>query len=164
MKQQHILFVCSGNICRSPLAEELLRRELESRGAKDRFVVHSVGTVPDHLGQQTDPRMLETAARHGVTLNHNARRLRRSDLERHDIVIGMDDWHMRTIRSLSREIANPPAIHKMLEYHPNYNGGQAPDVPDPWYGSMDGFERVYTLIEASCRHLADRLATREPSE
>ena len=75
MSRYNVLFVCTGNICRSPLAEELLRRELEQRGVGDRFTVDSAGTDADHLGQQSDTRMRETARAHGVTINHRARRL-----------------------------------------------------------------------------------------
>jgi protein-tyrosine phosphatase len=163
MKKLGVLFVCSGNICRSPLAEELLRRELDARGIGDQFFVDSAGTDPDHIGQQSDSRMRETARHRGVTVNHRARRLRREDLERFDLLIGMDDWHMRAIHGLERQTGTDAEIRKMLEFDPDYDGGQAPDVPDPWYGSMQGFERVYDMIEISCAGLANQLADRVSS-
>ena len=157
MRQYRVLFVCSGNICRSPLAEELLRRRLDERGVGDRFSVDSAGTDPDHLGQQSDPRMRDTARSHGVTINHRARRLRSDDLEQFDLVIGMDEWHMRALHLLENRANATPEIRKMLEFSPHYDGGQAPDVPDPWYGSIDGFERV-GMIDEACRVLANQLA------
>jgi protein-tyrosine phosphatase len=152
-----ILFVCSGNICRSPLAEAVLEQKLEERGVADRFSVDSAGTVADHLGQQSDPRMRRIAAERGVRIDHRARRVTRADMSLFDIVIGMDARHMSTLRSLvdGRDVE----VRKMREFDPTVDSGEgeAPDVPDPWYGGMDGFERVYEMVERSCDALADRL-------
>jgi len=134
--QRRILFVCSGNICRSPLAEAVLRHKLAQRGLEERFALDSAGTVSDHLGQQSDPRMRRTAAAHGVTIDHRARRLVADDFVAFDVLIGMDDYHISTLESMrdGRDVE----VRKMREYDPEVDPDvdrwTAPDVPDPWYG------------------------------
>lgn len=159
-----VLFVCSGNICRSPLAEELLRRKLADRGAGDRFEIDSAGTVADHLGQQSDPRMRRTAASHGVTIDHRARRVRSGEIGEWDLIVGMDDWHIDTL--LAMRDGSAAEIRKMREYDPAVGDAptreprprSAPDVPDPWYGGQAGFDEVYAMVDRSCEVLADTLA------
>ena len=155
---RRILFVCTGNICRSPLAEALLRRKLAERGIADRFEIDSAGTVDDHLGQRSDPRMRRTAAAHGVEIDHRARLVRRDELARTDLVVGMDDGHLRVLGSMVD--GRPVEIRKMREYDPESvaSGDRAPDVPDPWYGGQRGFEDVFDMVDRSCEVLADRLA------
>ena len=155
---KQVLFVCTGNICRSPLAEELLRRELERRGLSGEFIVDSVGTDPDHIGEPTDTRMRKTATGHGVRIDHRARRLQRSDLDRSDLVIGMDEYHMERLRRMVD--GETPALHKLGEFDPQARGPLAPDVPDPWYGGMEDFEQAYRMIERTIPGLADYLAAR----
>ena len=155
---QRILFVCSGNICRSPLAQAVLEHKLEQRGFSDRFVVDSAGTVADHLGQQADRRMRRTAARRGITIDHRARRVRPRDLAEFDLIVGMDDWHMSTLRSMVD--GHPVTLRKMREFDPlaaPSGAGAVPDVPDPWYGGMDGFEEVFEMVDRSCERLTEIL-------
>lgn len=151
---RRVLFVCSGNICRSPLAEELLRVKLRELGKADEFQIDSAGTVADHLGQQADERMRRTAARRGVRIDHRARRVTNRDAERFDLIVGMDDWHMSTLSGLVN--GTPAQIRKLREFDPEA-GRPAPDVPDPWYGGMDGFERVYEMVDRACTVLAREL-------
>jgi protein-tyrosine phosphatase len=157
-----ILFVCSGNICRSPLAEAVLRHKLERRGLADRFRIDSAGTVSDHLGQQADSRMRRTAAAHGVTIRHRARRVTRADFADFDLIVGMDDWHISTLESMND--ASTSEIRKLREFDPevgeDVDRWTAPDVPDPWYGGMGGFEQVYEMVDRSCESLADELERR----
>lgn len=151
---RRILFVCSGNICRSPLAEELLRVKLRELGRADEFEIDSAGTVADHLGQQSDERMRRTAARRGIRIDHHARRVTWRDAERFDLIVGMDDYHMDALARLvnDREVE----LRKLREFDPDVTA-PAPDVPDPWYGGMDGFERVYEMVDRSCDALARAL-------
>ncbi len=156
-----VLFVCTGNICRSPLAEAVLRGKLAQRGIADRFQVDSAGTVDDHLGQRSDPRMRRTAAAHGVEIDHRARLVRADELAFTDLVVGMDDWHIGLLEAMVD--GHPAEIRKMRDFDPEVvaaAGKRAPDVPDPWYGGQRGFEDVYDMVERSCEALADRLAER----
>lgn len=156
---RRILFVCTGNICRSPLAEAVLKRKLAERGVGDRFEIDSAGTVDDHLGQRSDPRMRRTASAHGVEIDHRARLVRRDELAGTDLVVGMDDRHVGVVGTMVGGLA--VEIRKMREYDPaaiSSGGERAPDVPDPWYGGQRGFEDVYLMVDRSCEVLADRLA------
>lgn len=155
---RRVLFVCSGNICRSPLAEAVFRHKLAERGLAGHIVVDSAGTVTDHLGQQADPRMRRTAGRRGISISHRARRVRARDLHEFDLIVGMDDLHLATLHSMAD--GHGVEIRKMREFDPVVPGdapGTAPDVPDPWYGGMDGFEEVFEMVERSCERLVDVL-------
>ena len=154
--QRRILFVCTGNICRSPLAEALLEQKLDDRGVRHRFEIDSAGTTADHLGQHSDPRMRRTARRHGVVIDHRARRLVVQDLARFDLLIGMDEWHLQRMARMAGDA--DVEIRKLGEFDPAASSRHAPDVPDPWYGGIEGFEHVYEIVDRACDVLADRLA------
>lgn len=147
---RRILFVCTGNICRSPLAEALLRKKLE--GAADGIVVDSAGLTPDHVGQQADSRMRSTAQRRGVTVDHRSREFVQNDFEKFDLIVAMDDGHLRRLARLRRD--GSAGVRKMLEFDPT-GPTPAPDVPDPWYGDMEGFERVYEMVDRATTGLAE---------
>ena len=156
---RRILFVCTGNICRSPLAEAVLRHKLAERGLEERFTVDSAGTVSDHLGQQLRSAMRKTAAAYGVSIDHRARLVVPADFAAFDLLIGMDDSHITTLQSMKdgRDVE----VRKMREFDPKVDDEvdlwTAPDVPDPWYGGMRGFEDVFEMIDRSCDVLVRRL-------
>ena len=154
-----VLFVCLGNICRSPLAEGIFAALARDRGVEGRFHVDSAGTAGYHSGEPPDPRSTAVAAAHGVRLPGHARRVTPRDLERFDVVVAMDRSNQRSLERLrqrsGRNRGNLADIVMMRDYDPEARGA---DVPDPYYGGSDGFERVYRILERSCRGLLDELA------
>lgn len=166
------MFVCTGNICRSPLAHRLLEKELDERGFGDRVRVESSGIGAWHLGDDADPRMRRTAAAHGVELHHPARQLGVQDVDQYDLLFAMDHGHYREILSLAGSGGGPgagPAVREKLyvfrQFDPELTSGDellprkmAPDVPDPYYGGAQGFEDVFAMVERTCRGIVDRIA------
>jgi len=158
MKQLHIMFVCSGNICRSPLAHRLFEKKAEERGIASRFFVESSGTDAYHVGDQADARMRRTAKRHGLELNHLSRQMHREDLEEYDLIFVMGDNHRRSIARMAREERELRGVHLFREFDPGIPGnGSVPEVPDPWYGEMDGFEDVWQIVDRTCEVILDRI-------
>lgn len=154
-----ILFVCSGNICRSPLAEALFVHMARERGVLDRFDVDSAGTHGYHEGERADPRTRQVGARHGVEVTSLAREVVPDDFEEADLIVAMDRGHLRelTARSPARHL---PKIVTMR----SYDGGSGnPDVADPYYGGMEGFDRMYDVLAVCCANLLDSLLRRQPA-
>lgn len=154
-----VLFVCLGNICRSPLGEGIFAALAKERGLADHFHVDSAGTAAYHTGEPPDSRSIAVAAAHGVRLTGYARQVTPRDMERFDVIVAMDRSNLRSLKRLhqrSRRRAGTPAdIVLMRDYDP---GAHDPDVPDPYYGGRDGFERVYRILERACGGLLDELA------
>jgi len=152
-----LLFVCLGNICRSPLAEGVMRHLARERGVLDRLRLDSAGTGGWHAGAPADPRMRRTAAAHGIELTSRARAIEPADLERFDRILCMDRRNLEDVRALG---AGPAQAALLLEFHPAAPGLE---VPDPYHGAEDGFETVYALVEGGCRGLLERLFGKDPS-
>ncbi len=152
-----VLFVCLGNICRSPLAEGVLRHLARERGVEDRIRIDSAGTGAWHVGNPPDPRSAETAARHGIRLEGAARQVHPADAERFDLVLAMD---RSNLRDLERLFAGHPharaRVRLFRDYDPEADDGPA-DVPDPYYGGPDGFEEVHRMVVRSCAVLLDEV-------
>lgn len=142
-----VLFVCMGNICRSPLAEGVFLRKADGRGAADRFLVESAGTGGWHAGEPADPRVREVAGRHGLTLTGTARRVHPDDFDRFDHLICMDDANLA---DLLDQGAPPERVRLLLEID---SGQSVREVPDPYYGGADGFEALYAMIGSACEAL-----------
>ncbi len=150
-----VLFVCTGNICRSPMAEGILRHLLDSRGLSDRFRVDSAGTDDWHVGESPDPRSVRTAARRGVVLGGHARQVQPDDLRRFDYILAMDREHMAYLRRLQEAVGGKARLHLLREFDPQ--GGATAEVPDPYYGGPQGFENVFDMLERACRGFLDFL-------
>jgi protein-tyrosine phosphatase len=148
-----VLFVCLGNICRSPLAEAVFRHKVRERGVEHLFEIDSAGTSGYHDGAAPDRRSAETALRRGVALTGQSRKLSPGDLRRFDYVLAMDADNLREIRALERAAGGTARVHRLREWDPE--GGD--DVPDPYYGGARGFEDVHDIVDRSCEALLDHI-------
>ncbi len=148
-----IMFICTGNICRSPLAHGLMEKLIKDNDLESHFFVESSGTDAWHSGEQVDSRMRETAKRHGVHLNHYSRQFVQSDLSDYDLLLVMDRGHYR---EAARKAGNPVKLKKIVMFR-DFDPQGPGDVPDPWYGDMDGFEEVWMITERTCHALFKEL-------
>lgn len=172
-----ILFVCLGNICRSPAGEAVMLATIDHLGISSLWEVDSAGTGNYHIGDLADPRMRSHAAKRGIRLLHRARQVSASDLEYFDIVIAMDGSNLRDLRAISPTVETDRKIIPMASFLPG--GALAPatprqegaeklldpvagydHVPDPYYSGAEGFELVLDLLEAGCLNIATLLSTR----
>ena len=151
-----ILFVCMGNICRSPTAEGVFRRKVAEAGLDDLFEIDSAGTHAYHVGEPPDGRAQQAAARRGFSLSEiRARRVAAEDFERFQHIIAMDQDNV----VLLQELAGPEQRTKIRLFL-EYASGPETEVPDPYYGGATGFERVLDLIEDASRGLLEALRKR----
>ncbi|MBQ7420494.1 MAG: low molecular weight phosphotyrosine protein phosphatase [Prevotella sp.] len=157
MKPKKILFICLGNICRSPAAEGIMQQLVDEQGLSDHFLIDSAAIGPWHIGDLPDSRMRRCGAKHGYTFNNRARQFSADDFDHFDLIIGMDHDNLRAIRSKARSTADETKIHLMADYlrhHPNQS-----TIPDPYYGIERDFELVIELLEDACQGLLDELKT-----
>ena len=154
------MFVCSGNISRSPLAHAVFADLVKRAGASDRYLIESSGTSAYHEGDQADPRMRQTANRHGFPLDHRARQLIQQDLEEYDMILVMDRSNYAEVRSLAsfQSLASGKhyleKVRMFRDFDPAIaSGGRAADVPDPYYGDTGDFERVFEIVIRTSRNL-----------
>ena len=146
-----ILFVCMGNICRSPMAEVLFRHKATLRGVSGEFFIDSAGTGGWHAGDRPDERMRRMASRNGIELDGSARQVHRDDFEKFDMIVCMDEDNYRNLLAMGAPVER---LTKMLQHDPDC---AYQDVPDPYYGDGDGFQTVFDLLEKSCDLLLDSL-------
>lgn len=149
-----ILFVCMGNICRSPAAEGVMKSLLNKNGIKDKVYVDSAGTIDYHTGEFPDPRMIEVASERGYELNHRARQITKSDLENFDYIITMDDQIYKSVNRLDSQKQYQHKIFKMTDF---LSEMEADEIPDPYYGKKEDFEYSLDLIEDAVKGLLNRI-------
>lgn len=145
-----VLFVCLGNICRSPLAEAVFRSLVQARGLDLHYKVDSAGTGAWHTGQRPDGRSVEVGRRNGVRLTGRARQIEALDFVNFDYIIAMDRQNLASLLALSHSHNDPPRFHLLREFDPDPGDSQ---VPDPYFGGADGFDRVYDMVLRSCSAL-----------
>jgi protein-tyrosine phosphatase len=150
-----VLFVCLGNICRSPLAEGVFREVVARAGLADRFEIDSAGTSSYHTGDSPDPRTLEVAARRGVQLEHAARQVKDVDLERFDYVVAMDLANLGKLERLVSRAGGSAELHLLRAF--DAEAGDDREVPDPYFGGERGFEDVHDMVERSCAGLLEHI-------
>jgi len=156
-----VLFVCMGNICRSPLAEGVFRKAVEDAGASDRFATESAGTGSWHVGEPPDRRMSETAVRHGVSLEgQTARQFQRMDLERYDHIFVMDRNNLQDVLHFDADTRYGHKVRLFREFDPDPGDFQ---VPDPYYGGDQGFENVFAIVDRTARNILARLMEEHPA-
>ncbi len=148
-----ILFVCLGNICRSPMAETIFRQIVEKEGKSDLFEIDSAGLLDYHRGEKADHRMRSHAENHDYTITHLSRPVSVEDLEYYDYIIGMDEQNITGLEGFARrETKNK--IHRMTDFVKKYSDSE---IPDPYYGGSKGFEHVISLLEDGCQNLFEHL-------
>ena len=149
-----LLFVCMGNICRSPTAEGLMRHVLLEAGLDSEVEVDSAGTGAWHVGDPADPRARAAAARRGIDLRSIARQVTREDLDSFDLVLAADIQNQHDLLALAGDDPVRRAkVRRLREFDPASVKGGELDVPDPYYGGADGFEQVLDIVDAACRGL-----------
>lgn len=153
-----VLFVCLGNICRSPLAEGVLRHLLGEAEMGEDWRVESAGTAAYHVGESADRRSCAVAAANGITLSGVARKLRSGDFRAFDYILAMDRENLADIEALRESAggrrAGRAAVHLLRDFDPEADGER--DVPDPYYEGDHGFERVYEMVHRSCVAFLER--------
>jgi protein-tyrosine phosphatase len=163
-----VLFVCLGNICRSPTAEGTMRALVREAGLEDRIELDSAGTGSWHVGSAPDERATAAAAARGIALEGAARQVSVADFDDFNLMIAMDSANLSDLRDLAGDDRRREKVRLLREFEPaggaHGQEGRAPgdlDVPDPYYGPGDGFERVLDMVEASCRGLLAQIETGE---
>lgn len=154
MKTTRVLFICAGNICRSPTAEGVFKALAAEAGLAERLVIDSAGTHGYHVGEPPDSRARRAAAQRGYNLDgQRARQVTAQDCERFDLLLVMDDDNLRAVRRL----CSATQVHKLKKLTDYLPKSGYPEVPDPYYGGPEGFELVLDLIEEASRALLDEL-------
>jgi protein-tyrosine phosphatase len=160
MAPTRVLFVCLGNICRSPAAEGVFLSQLEQAGLAHAFEVDSAGTGGWHVGHPADARMRAAAQQRGILLTSRARQLERGDLDRFDHILTMDEDNLAAVLALAGEGNHRATVTPLTTYCRRHS---ASHVPDPYYGGSQGFEQVLDLLDDACAGLLAHLAHLEAS-
>ena len=158
-----LLFVCLGNICRSPTAEGVMRALVEREGLEGSIKLESAGTGAWHVGSPPDRRASQAANARGIALEGTARQVRPDDFFDFDVLVAMDRENLRELRRLAPGEAERAKVRLLREFDPASVAGQAGsegeqlDVPDPYYGGPGGFDEVFDLVQVACEGLLGQI-------
>ena len=156
MSKIKVLFVCLGNICRSPMAEAIFRDKIKKRNLESFFEIDSCGTSNYHIGANADPRTISTATKNGVDMDHCVRQLVKKDLNEYDYILAMDHSNHQNILRLSA--IRKAKVFLMREFDPQ---GKGKEVPDPYYGDHTHFDDVYEILDRSTEGLLEHIGQAE---
>ncbi|MGE0020599.1 MAG: low molecular weight protein-tyrosine-phosphatase [Draconibacterium sp.] len=155
MEKKKVLFVCMGNICRSPGAEGVFTKMVNDHGLTSQYEIDSAGTAGYHAGEAADKRMQKHAAKRGYNLTSISRKFNPArDFDHFDLIIAMDDENVQSLKKVARNQTDLAKISKMTDYRKIWS---YEEVPDPYYGGDEGFELVLDLLEDSCEGLLEKL-------
>jgi len=150
-----VIFVCLGNICRSPMADGVFNKLAKERGLEEQFHSTSAGTAGYHIGQSPDARTKIVCDLNKASIEHKGRKFEKEDLKEFDLILAMDKSNLSDILSLVIENDESRNKVKLLRsYEPD---GEGKEVPDPYYGNLDDFKNVYSILENACNHLLDKI-------
>ncbi len=160
--RMRLLFVCLGNICRSPTAEGVMRALVREAGLEQQIELDSAGTGGWHVGESPDARATEAARRRGIALEGAARKVRPRDFEDFDLILAMDTTNLRDLQRLAPDQQARAKVRLLREWGRagSQSSGGDLDVPDPYYGGPGGFDRVLDLVQASCATLLQQLQSK----
>jgi len=157
-----VLFVCLGNICRSPLAAGVFNQKIKSFGMEERFSTDSCGTSDFHIGELADERTINCAFNHDIHLKHRARQIQRQDFKLFDYILVMDNKNLETVSELIRKWK---INHRNVFLLRSFQASPANlEVPDPYYGDVSDFEMVYEILNDSLDSFISFLKSKEPQE
>ena len=143
-----VLFVCLGNICRSPLAEAIFNEKVKQKGLSDQLISDSAGTANYHIGKNPDQRSIDVALKHNIPIKHKGQQFTKEHIKQFDYLIAMDNSNLQ---NMVIEIGNQPnKLFLMRDFDPE---GKGMDIPDPYYGGLNGFENVYQMLDRSVEEL-----------
>ena len=158
IKKYKVLFVCLGNICRSPAAEGIFNELVKKEKLNEIINSDSAGTSGYHDGDLPDHRMRKHGEKRGYQFNSLSRKFTRRDFDEFDIILAMDDNNYYDILSLAPDLDSEKKVHRMVEYSQKHSYDH---IPDPYYSGADGFELVLDLLEDACEGLIDKIKKEE---
>ena len=155
MKKIRVLFVCLGNICRSPAAEGAFTSLVREMGFENHFHIDSSGTGDYHVGELPNANTRKIAGERGIELTHRARQFHPMDFDSFDYILAMDNNNYRDVLSLAKNKDHKNKVFKYRYFDPDHD--DEPDVPDPYFGGIDGFRNVQQIVERTARGFLDHL-------
>jgi protein-tyrosine phosphatase len=158
-----LLFVCLGNICRSPTAEGAMRALVRDAGLEGSIEIDSAGTGGWHVGSPPDPRAVAAAGARGIALEGFARQVTQDDFEHFDLLLAMDSSNLHELRRMALGEKQRAKVRLLRELDPASAGEESLDVPDPYYGAPGGFEEVLDLVQAACAGLLAQIRDGGPA-